>query len=435
MKVQDCTTRCASFAEQRRQNEAMWTDVIAAHYPGGQLVNISPHHRVIRHNGKAVKIQNGGVESAIVSDQSVGNEYEVLANLDGAAGPLNPVLKTLRTNWQALELDWIDGRLLVDILADPAAPAPSVRTFARRTYAIARRGIVYSQFRGRHVIVDKDENMTFIDFGGSRKSSSVRALLSAFAPLARRGRRWEVTPFWYLAKKILERKRKIPKTARTTPKRMAHWSFAEQAAEIEVDTNDEAIRHLCTAETEIKQAAAADPDVIQDIPTAFFGPFYMRGSEHWELLWHDITHAVSPQGRRVLVPNAGIGLAAIFAATDGAAHVRAKESNPLLLSAAKNLSQAFGGPAPLFSALPESKPLAHDDLVIQLSHRRTQEDQVSDLRTFAAASDIVLRTSLTDHEIDAVIDAGRRRRVLRANTRWRLIHFTSPQHQNSQQTP
>ena len=433
MTAHDGSGSCVSFAEQQQQNEAMWKDVIDAHYPGGQLVNISPHHRVVRHDGKAVKIQNGGAATVIEPSQSVGAEYEILTALDGAAGPLKPELKTLRTDWQALELNWIEGPLLTEVLAEPTGPALSVRSFAARAFAVARRGIIHSQFRGRHVIVGKGGDMVFIDFGGSRKSTPVRALLHTFTPIARNGGGWEVTPFWYLAKKILERKLRVANTPGTAPRRMAHWSFVEQAAE--VDTDDETIRQLSAAEVAIKRAVAASPDVVQDIPTAFFGPFYIRGSEHWELLWHNITHAVSPKGRRVIVPDAGIGLAAIFAATDGAAQVRANEMNPSLLLAANHLSRAYGGPAPAFSQSLGPEPLNHDDLVIQLSHRREKEGQVSDLRAFEAARDIVLRTSLTDHEIDAVIDAGRRRRVLRTKAGWRVIHFSSAPNENTEKSP
>lgn len=425
MTAHDTTHMEVSFAEQYLRNEAMWEDVIDTHYPGGQLVNISPHHRVVRHEGKAIKIQNRGGGSTIVSDQTVEAEYEILRALDGAAGPLQPRLRALRTDWQALELDWIEGRLLADILMGPPVPQLSARTLAARAFAVARRGIIHSQFRGRHIIVDECGEMAFIDFGGSRKSSPVRALLHAFFPVTRSGSRWRVATFWYLVKKILDHQRKGSSIEEPARPSMAHWSFVEQAAELAFDLDRASGRHLRSAETEIKHAVAADPSIALEIPTVFIGPFYIRGSEHWEILWHDISRALPLQGRRVIVPNAGIGLAAIFASIGGASYVRASETNLLLLSAAEHLCEAFEGPAPAFTATPDLEMLSHDDVVIQLSRRRTREDQVRDLQTFSTARDIVFRTNLTDDEIEEAIETDWSRTVLRGGTGWRLIHFSA----------
>jgi hypothetical protein len=427
MALQENSTAPMTFAEQRRHTEAMWRDVIDAFYPGGQMVNISPSHRVIRHGGKAIKIQYSGDAVAIEPSQSVEAEYGLLKALDGAAGPLEPTLRSLRPGWQALELAWVDGHLLADVLVDPAAPVPSLRALATTTFAVARRGIIYSQFRGRHIIVGDDGRMTFIDFGGSRKSSAMRALLHTFTPVARGGGGWKAAPFWYLAKKIVDRRRRPPDVDATVVKRMAHWSFAEQAAEVGFDLACAAGRHLSAAEEAIKRAEKEDRDIVWDIPTVFIGPFYIRGSEHWELLWHDITRATAPRNRRVTVLNAGLGLAAIFAADDGAAEVRAYEPNKHLSEAAGHLKAAFGGETSTIQTLPDPGIPADLDMVIQISHRVPRDEQAETLRAVSAARDIVFRTNLTDRELDDAVGTGRPRSVLRTADGWRLVHFGPPE--------
>jgi hypothetical protein len=423
MTQHDAIAEPASFAEQRRQRESMWSDIIDAFYPGGQMVNISPSHRVVRQGGKAIKIQYSGDALAIEPSQTVEAEYRLLTALNGAAGPLEPKLRSLRPDWQALELAWIDGPLLADVLTDPTAPVPSLRALARTAFAIARRGIIYSQFRGRHIIVGNDGRMSFIDFGGSEKASAVRAILLTFAPLTYNGSGWKAAPFWYLAKKILDRQRKPPDDGAPAVKRMAHWSFAEQAAETGFELDCETGCHLMAAEDAIKRAEAEDPDIVWDIPTVFIGPFYIRGCEHWELLWHNISQAVAPRGRRVTVSNAGIGLVAIFASNDGAAEVEAHESNAFLAAAATHLGSAFGGTGPTIRTRREPDIPADLDMVIQLTRRVAHEDQIENLRSFSTARDIVYRTSLTDDEIDTAIGHDRQRTILRAADGWRVFHF------------
>lgn len=415
-----------SFLEQRRHVETMWHDVIEKHYPGGHFVNISPHHRVVRHGNKAIKIQHGGASSAIERSQSVQAEYEILNKLNGAAGPLEPHLKTLRPDWVALELNWINGRLLADILHDPNSPKPSLLQLVRTAYRIARRGITYSQFRGRHIIVQPSGEMAFIDFGGSRTSSPLRTLVQMFTPLKRCDDGWKASQLWYLAKKILEHGR-TKLDSRTDPApTLAHWSFAEQVTDVSFDPAADEAQHLFSAETDIKRALARNPNVAHDIPTAFMGPFYIRGSEQWELLWHTVTRTVHPCDRDVIVLHAGIGLAATFAEADGAANVIACEKNSTLRRAAIRIGHAFGVRNPAFvSALPirDIRP----DLVISLSRCISQQTQRGDLRRFSAANDMVIRTTLEDVEIKDILTHGRTFAVLRQDGNWRLLHIRNHQ--------
>lgn len=402
----------------------MWFDIIDTYYPGGRMVNISPHHRVIHHGDKAIKIQHGSADSHIEQTQSVEAEYEILNRLNGAAGPLQPHLKLLRTDWAALELNWIEGRLLIDILNDPDSAKPSIRQLLATAFRVARRGVAYSQFRGRHIIVRPSGEMVFIDFGGSHKSSALRTLLQVFSPIARRNARWHVSQLWYLAKKIHEHGRAASNADERSAPTLARWSFAEQAAGIGFDPDADEARHLFSAEADIKLALTQNPNVAHDIPTVFIGPFYMRGSEHWELLWHTVTSAVPTRGRNVTVLQAGIGLAAIFAAADGAAKVIACEEDATLTRAAVRISQAFGVQSPNFVSAP---PDGDADLVILLSRRSAPALQRVHLERFAAARDMVIRTTLQDSEIEELLAHDRTFNMLRQDGDWRLLHIHNPQ--------
>jgi len=384
-----------------------WERILATHYPSaGRHLSISRDHRVFRQGGRVVKIQYVGEGSLVPENQRVDREFELHVRADGAAYGFHPSFREPGPGWISLELDWVDGRSIQDFLRSGLAWRVSVVRLLWKVAALSMRGVVHPQLRPRHILVNDDGDIAFIDFGGGRITSAARAFAANFG--FQNGLR--KSPLAYFLKTLLMVRLGFPAPEMRHPPKVLSAPIQKAAAKGQISLPAKDLERLLAVEAAVIRVLTEDSSVFPDVPSVAIGPAYLVGSEPWEAIRRVIWREVPFKGRRVLVLGSKLGLAAIFAKAAGAKVVAAYERHPGLRAVANRMADLMGMPEIPFDPLPDgSRHLGKGvDLALCLDRRQDETQQMNDLEALRGVPDVVFRSSLTIAKLKTLSGAGKR---------------------------
>ncbi len=158
--------------------EPKWREMINKYFPGAELIRWGITHRVFKYKNRTIKIQHKDNNAEFL--QTVENEFEINKLLENKTWKSNPQLYTLETEWTVLEKDWFDGIWVEDLAkAGNLASVPLI-IILKKLFILSWNGIIYKQFRFRHILLEKKYDVVFIDFGGSKIVSAWNAIKENF---------------------------------------------------------------------------------------------------------------------------------------------------------------------------------------------------------------------------------------------------------------
>lgn len=344
------------LARLHREQEERWRDFIDRNYPGGRLLRWSPQHRVFRCGNRVVKVEWETI-STKDSTRGLAYEFSLLEALEGRASRLAPSYKVIDGSWCVLEMDWIEGNYLDDLIAENRAREVSILRLIIGLFRVSLAGVVYKQLRARHVIQRADGELVFIDFGHSSHAGRLDALWRNFAPLTFASGSWRWGLLISMIREILRRRKAEEsrddnavrrgddalsralrccrvndrRTPRARPEHLTNYPGDPIAAQ-----------HFLAMEQCLGKAIEADPLIGPDFLKFQFADYGMAGSRDWGFIWDHLARRVDFAGKKVVDLACGMGGVGAYARLYGAVQVVSCDRFPVILDAARHFSEALG---------------------------------------------------------------------------------------------
>jgi hypothetical protein len=345
----------ASVAAQHVANERQWRDLLNRHFPRPRrLLRWGLHHRVYRFGDRVAKIEKTLLNE---HDHTLGVEYEysLLLALEGRACTFHPTYKVIDNRWCVLEIDFIEGEYLDELLEQGRGRELSIIRMVARLFWVSLAGVTFKQLRGRHVIRRIDGSVAFIDFGHSTRTHPLNALWQNFTPFSFSG--GKASPR-RLSSLILEILRPRPKsdqqdTASTEFDRLVEgaqrrWQMNGKRAVVArarylADHYGDSVMadELEAMERCVAVAIGTKPENGVDLPEFHFAEYGFAGAHDWGFLWDALADRVDWAGKRVLELSGGLGPVGVYARLEGAAHVTSLETDGNLREASRHFAKAL----------------------------------------------------------------------------------------------
>jgi hypothetical protein len=366
-----------------RDQEARWREFIDRHFPGGRLLRWGPQHRVFHWGERVVKVEWDSL-AADNPSRGLAYEFSLLQALDGRATRLCPAYKVIDGTWCVLEMDWVEGDYLDDLIVLNRAREVSVLRLVSKLFRVSLAGVIYKQLRGRHVIRRATGELEFIDFGHSSHAAPVIALWRNFAPLAFSGGSLHWSRLVGLVREILRHREHLALSPSdgAAVRATQSWRGNERrtprarAANLASHPGDAlAAQHFTAMEECLREARESDPQIGEDFIKFQFADYGMAGSRDWGFIWDYLTRRVDFAGKTVVDLSCGMGGVGAYARLDGASQVVSYDTHPFILQAARHFSEALGFTDNAFFQIDKAKldrgeiELAGADIVTALSAR------------------------------------------------------------------
>jgi len=346
----------ADLVADYQQREARWNSLLDSYFPQAQNVRWGLEHRVYRHGDRAVKIQHVSVE---MDEHAVEYEYEVLCRLDRfSAWHLNPKYHTIDGEWEVLELDWINGECLADLIDSGRLKNSSIVRFLWSVLRMSWAGVIHKQLRVRHIYRRNDGSFVLIDFGGASITGRLSAIATNFKPVFfRKGRPIPrsitiLLKEWLWSRFGLGRHRTVQQNSAdgTMKKARRRWLTNARLREARLadmrsaqpPMAEEDISELLLAEELATDASKDEPQLVLDYCTIELSCYVARGERCWGLLWEYLLQATSFHGKRILDVFGSMGLVNAYARAEGAGSVTQLETCPAAAAAALPFARGMG---------------------------------------------------------------------------------------------
>lgn len=394
------------LARLHRDQERRWRVFLEQNYPGGLLLRWGTRHRVYRFGERVAKIET---LPSVAKDPSQGLAYEfsTLEAIEGRAVRLEPTYRIVDGAWCVLEMDWVEGDYLEDLIHADRAREVSIFRLVGLLFRVSMAGVAYKQLRARHTIRRDDGTLVFIDFGNSTCVGPLIALWRNFVPRVRVNGSWRWGRLASLIREILRRRdaekvgngdassrdlqRYLLNERRTSKERPQH--LANHPGD------PVAARHFAAMEQCLTDAVKVNSDICADLIKFRFADYGMKGSRDWGLIWDFLARRVDFTGKSVVDLACGMGGVGVFARLDGAARIVSFDSVPLLVDAARHFAEALGFDDNLYSPLDWAKlasgelELPEADIVTALSPRLDDLPREPLLESLSRFPEILWQTS------------------------------------------
>ena len=342
----DMSSFRSPVARLQLQLDATWNTFLDTHFPGPRtLLRWGQEHRVYRTGDRVVKIEMASLGARDYT-RGIGYEFELLEAIEGRGGRFRPSFRIIDDLWCVLEIDWIDGDYLDDLINQGRGRQVSVRRLLTKLFRISMAGVVYKQLRARHVIRRPDGKLAFIDFGHSRKANPLRALWENFAPITMAGGRPAPTRLLSIIVEI-RRRRSAAKAelSHAITAALARWSVnpkrppESKPPHLAQNPGDQvAAEHLARMEDCLHAAVTIDPKVAADINEVHFAEYGLGAHRDWGFIWDYIAHRVDFVNKTVVDLGSGMGAVGVFACLGGAVSVIGLDDDQNLVDAATHFS-------------------------------------------------------------------------------------------------
>lgn len=329
--------------------EATWQHFLDSHFAAPRkLLRWGPEHRVYRIGDRVAKIEMIEIGER---DQTRSIEYEfgLLRRLEGRACRFNPDYRVIDGRWCILEIDWIEGDYLDDLIAAGRGPEVSTARLLAILLRISMAGVIYRQLRARHVIQRPGGELAVIDFGQSRATNSLRALFTNLAPVSMSGGRISASRACSLIVEM--RRRREPVTsdrAHAIASGQQRWAANQHRTAVgrpphlaKNPGDARAADQFARMEIELEAAVAQNPGLAADVYEFHFAEYGLAGHRDWGFIWDHISSAVDFTDKVVVDFGCGTGTLDVFARLAGARSVLGVDDDANVLAAARHFTDGL----------------------------------------------------------------------------------------------
>ena len=159
--------------------EENWNKVLSSLLiDNAELLRYGEWHRVYKKDDQVYKIE---LLDNLDNKITLNEEYKILKKVY----PNDRNIKLIKNKHViCLKLKYIDGNSLDNLLLSKSHISNfSIVKFAIGLFKLSMKGIKYNQLRGRHIFLNINKKIEFIDFGYSDTDSKFNALIFNFSPV------------------------------------------------------------------------------------------------------------------------------------------------------------------------------------------------------------------------------------------------------------
>lgn len=325
-------------------NQNCWDELVEGQFPGAVLIKWGLYRRVYLRTGRIIKVQNKTINRKISKRHELRKEYEINLLCEDLLWNLNPKYREKPDEWEILELDHLSGPTLNVLIASHEAGELSLFALIRSLIVLSWLGVAYKQLRGRHIFVGADRRPVFIDFGDSRRTSRWLALRKNLFPVRRRGGRWQLSNFGYLAGVIVRQRCRLGHDAPVDTGYIKDRTFESIAPDVIANQ----LRKNCGDLERVSEAGSlaalssfrkwkrAICDWAKERPDRGCDLFRWEfkegavvwGGESWGVIWDAIRKRVQFQDQAVVEYGCSLGLGPVHARLEGARSVVSVSDDP-----------------------------------------------------------------------------------------------------------
>ena len=342
--------RNSLLAENYMRQEVRWDSLIEKYYCNSEILRWGANHRVYKNNSRVIKIE---WKEGINADKKLRleYEYEILKSIEGKVFILNPDYKCIDGDWHVIEMDFLDGESLEDLILQGKASKVSIYTLFKKLFLISCAGVFYKQFRARHIFQSANGDIGFVDFGHSSFTSPLIALYKNISLFSINNWSIKAGRFISIAIEILRNRKDITLSIEKFRHEKAMTSYARKSLRpksalpegLNTNPGDRvAANHISKLEDSLIKAIHENKKTALDTFQYQLCGYGMTGYRDWGCVWDFIRRNIDFSNKRILDLGCGIGAVAAFSRLEGSKHVLSIDNDKHLLSAAKNYSLAFG---------------------------------------------------------------------------------------------
>lgn len=335
------------LAQMYCEQEARWRSLRATHFSKAQLLRWTPDHRVFHIGSQVIKVEWANAENDDYS-LTLAYEFSLLKKLEGGASLLHPTYRVLDKDWLVLEMDWIEGRYLEDLIRQGCARDVSIARLLTVLFKVSLAGVVYKQFRSRHIIQRPNGGIAFIDFGHSSIAHPLVALWRNFALLRFENGSWQWGRVVGVVREMRRSQSGEPKSIKNNPAGLQRWRINARrlpharAEYLSIMPGDLiAARYFSAMEECLHTLIEAEPNLCGELIEFHFAGYGIAANHDWGFLWDHIISVVDFTGKRVIDIGCGMGAVGVFARLEDSVGVASFDSVPLFLEAAQNFADAL----------------------------------------------------------------------------------------------
>ena len=392
-------------------NQHRWDELVEEQFPGAVLIKWGLYRRVYLRTGRIIKVQNKTINGKISKRHELRKEYEINLLCEDRLWKLKPEYRNEPGEWEIMEIDHLPGPTLNVLIASREAGELSLLALIRSLMTLSWLGVAYKQLRGRHIFVGADRRPVFIDFGDSRRTTRWLALRKNLFPFRKKGGRWQLSNFGYLAG-VLVRQKCCPGAALTEDsgyiKDRTYESIAPEAVAIQLRKNCGDLERVSEAgslaalnsfrkwKRAICDWAKERPDRGCDLfRWEFKEGAVVWGGESWGVIWDAIRKRVQFQDQAVVEYGCSLGLGPVHARLEGARSVVSVSDDPGDVKVGQRAVDFFGVDRVRFSlpgaeGLDPRAPRGAIGLALSISANESNWDRVRE--ALSGCSVIVRRT-------------------------------------------
>ena len=136
--------RNSLLAENYMRQEVRWDSLIEKYYCNSEILRWGTNHRVYKNNSRVIKIE---WKEGINADKKLRleYEYEILKSIEGKVFILNPDYKCIDGDWHVIEMDFLDGESLEDLILQGKASKVSIYTLFKKLFLITQICIKFNR--------------------------------------------------------------------------------------------------------------------------------------------------------------------------------------------------------------------------------------------------------------------------------------------------
>ena len=182
--------------------EENWNKVLSSLLiDNAELLRYGEWHRVYKKDDQVYKIE---LLDNLDNKITLNEEYKILKKVY----PNDRNIKLIKNKYViCLKLKYIDGNSLDNLLLSKSHISNfSIVKFAIGLFKLSMKGIKYNQLRGRHIFLNINKKIEFIDFGYSDTDSKFNALIFNFSPVKIKKNNIMMNNFYSLCIMILKKK-------------------------------------------------------------------------------------------------------------------------------------------------------------------------------------------------------------------------------------
>ena len=322
-----------------------WDSFLESTYSNDfELLRWGQSHRVYKVKDKVIKIEKKDDER---NPKNLGLEYEykVLKRLKNTDYDLNPKLSKVNNIWELLEIDFIEGELLE---LNSLKKNISLKVYGQilwGLFIISIKGIKYKQFRGRHIIKNKNNEIKFIDFGQAEISNSINSFLYNFKLFSIHNKKVQLGKLLYFFYFNYIKKKKGISLLSNAKKRFLmnknRLPYALPDALKQNPGDQLAPENLKLMELKLNQATQFDENIYLDILDIKFDKYGLSGNKDWGFIWNKVSNITSFKNKIIMEIFCCQAAFSSFAILQGAKKSIAADPSEILIEASKSLAKAL----------------------------------------------------------------------------------------------